>query len=214
MSRPSPIHAGLLALLCPLAGCQSINEQIGLTGTEPLPALSETDVAPPPADQPSITDFDRRSWQTVTVEVPIRQVENRPTYVANLHWPKQPEAWRDAFPGGASALHDKPDATTDIIHGGLAPAFAAGLLVWAPIDMAVLQNWPWRVTRSPQEPYQRVPTRQPVNLWPWIDFQPAPVEQAAEQPDRPEAAAETDQAGEQPNPPEGTDPAGSQSPEG
>lgn len=170
-----PARLGVCVVL--LAGCDTINEGIGLTITKPLPALSDSTQEPPLIDARSFHSFDRRAWGTVVVEVPVRQVDNRPTYVANLHWPAQPEAWAPAYPDAEEALVAGTDTATDTAHLALDPLYAAGLAAVAPIH--VLIRRPWTVERSPEEPYQRVATPE-AGIWSWVDFEPAPAGEAAE----------------------------------
>ncbi len=171
-SQTSCVMTAILATL--LAGCQAINEDIDFTAADPLAALTAPEATGRLDDSASISGFDRRAWDVVTVKVPVRQVQNRRTYVHNIDWPKQPEAWSPSYPDAAEALNARPDAATDVVHGLLDPVYAAGLLVWAPLDMAVLQHWPWQVVASPDEPYERQPDTGTSPLWSWIDFEPAP----------------------------------------
>jgi hypothetical protein len=151
-------------------GCgKPFNEQIDLVGTEPLPALSVDADAEPLSEARSLQGFDRRSWPVVTVQVPTMQTAHYRTYVHNLHLreDKAGGPWDERFPTAVGSLADA-DSPNDVLDGLVEPFWAAGLLVWAPIDM-VLLRLPWQGIRSPDEPYDRVPPDGRTDLWPWID---------------------------------------------
>ncbi len=157
------------------AGCASINEEVGLAGGQELSALSESQAATPPGEAPSLTGFDRRGWEVLAVTAPADQVAHHPTYVTNLHRPRQPEAWSPAMPDAIEALDARPDAYLDARHMVRDPFHAAFLALWWPIDMAVLQHWPWNVQAGPAEPYQRAPPPDPqaaAATWQWITMAP------------------------------------------
>jgi hypothetical protein len=170
------------------AGCgKPFNEQINLVGAAPLPALSVKDDSPRLSGTPSLTGLDRRAWPVVTVRVPGRQVGHYPTYVANLRL--QDDAggpWDERYPTALTALDHPTNAGADTVDALVSPAWAAGLLLWAPIDMAVLFNWPWNERRSPAERYARAPAIDTAVIWRWIDTAPARIEWTDEAADAPE----------------------------
>lgn len=168
-------------------GCASINEEIGLAGGHELSALSEARVGPPPGGAPSLTGFDRRGWEAVAVTVPADQVASHRTYVANLHRPPQPEAWSPRMPDAIKALEVQPNAYLDARHMVRDPIHAAFLAVWWPIDMGVLQHWPWQVQAGPAEPYQRgpLPAAEAAVTWRWIATA-SPPEVSPAEPGRPD----------------------------
>ena len=152
-------------------GCgKPFNEQIDLVGTEPLPALSLDADPEPLSGSPSLQGFDRRHWPLVTVQVPTKQTAHYRTYAPNLHLqPSDAGPWDERFPTAAAALNDGADPGDDLLDGVVEPAWAAALLVWAPIDMVILQHWPWNGVRSPDEPYDRVPPGGETDLGRWLD---------------------------------------------
>jgi len=162
------VVAPAAGLLIP-AGCSKpFNEQIDLVGTEPLPALSVDDDPEPLSEAPSLQGFNRRHWPLVTVQVPTTQTAHYRTYVTNLHLQSDGGPWDERFPTAVAALDDGADSGADVADGVVEPFWAAGLLLWAPIDM-ILLNCPWNGVRSPDEPYDRMPPGGELDLWPWID---------------------------------------------
>ncbi len=157
-----------------LAGCAPINEGIGLSGGYELSALTDGRGGPPPGDAPSLDGFNRRAWEPVAVMVPSDQVAHHRTYVKNLDRPRQPEAWAPAFPDATEALEARPDAVADVRHMARDPIHAAFLALWWPVDMGVLQHWPWNVQAGPADPYERAPfaSSEPVSTWRWVGGQP------------------------------------------
>jgi hypothetical protein len=156
-----------------LPGCgRPFNEQIGLEGTDPLPALSAATDAEPLSGSRSLRGWDRRHWPVVTVGVPVKQTEHYRTYAHNLHLGKDRDRgpWDERFPSAVGALDDGADPGADALEAAVEPCWAVGLLVWAPIDMVILQNWPWNGVRSPDEPYEPVPPATEIDLGPWLDF--------------------------------------------
>ena len=152
-----------------LPGCgKPFNEQIGLVGTDPLPALALEVDAEPLSGAPSLRSWDRRHWPVVTVQVPTKQVEHYPTYAGNLHLQQDGGPWDERFPTAAGALNDGADPGADALDGVVDPVWAAALLVWAPIDMVFL-HWPWEGVRSPHEPYDHAPPAASTDLWRWVD---------------------------------------------
>jgi hypothetical protein len=159
-----------------LPGCgKPFNEQIDLVGTAPLPALSVDADAPPLSGAPSLSGLDRRSWPVVTVQVPTKQVAHYRTYAGNLHLQKDGGPWDERFPTAVGSVDVGADSGADVVDAVVDPAYAALLLVWAPIDMVVLQHWPWNGVRSPDEPYGRVPPTETAEIWKWIDAAPAAI---------------------------------------
>ena len=77
-------------------------------------------------------------------------------------------------------------AGADTVDALVSPAWAAGVLLWAPIDMAVLFNWPWNERRSPADRYARAPATDTAVIWRWVDTAPARVEWTDEAADAPE----------------------------
>jgi hypothetical protein len=179
MRRTTLPIAGLAAACWVLpAGCgRPFNEQIGLVGTEPLPALSDRSTGPPLSGTPSLTGLDRREWPMVTVQVPNRQVAHYPSYVCNLRLQDDPGGpWDGRYPTAVTALDHATNPGADTVDALVSPAWAAALLVWAPIDMVVLFNWPWNERRSPAEAYAREPATDTAVIWRWIDTAPAKIE--------------------------------------
>lgn len=146
-----------------LSGCQALNANIGLDGAT-LSALDTSPASRIHSTKPSIDEsFDRRHWPVLTVAVPIRQIEHRPTYAPALARPSQSNdgtagGWRhDTYPTLASVLtaarYDQDSASgaaMTLLHG-------VGLVFWAPIDVIVNQRPPWAVERSPAVSYERIP---------------------------------------------------------
>ena len=152
-------------------GCgKPFNEQIDLVGTEPLPALSVDADGEPLSGSPSLQGFDRRHWPLVTVQVPTSQTAHYRTYAPNLHLRSSDGGpWDQRFPTAAAALDDGAGCGADLASGLVEPLWAFGVLAWAPIDMVILQRWPWHGVRSPAEPYDRVPPGGETDLGPWVD---------------------------------------------
>jgi hypothetical protein len=152
------------------AGCSKpFNEQIDLVGVKPLSALSLDADPEPLSATPSLQGFDRRHWPLVTVQVPTSQTAHYRTYVANLHLQSDGGPWDERFPTAVAALDDGADSGADVADGVVDPFWAIGLLAWAPIEMVILQHWPWNGVRSPDEPYDRIPPGAETDVWPWID---------------------------------------------
>jgi hypothetical protein len=168
MSKTFAVTAAGLLLLT--ACGKPFNEQIDLVGPDPLPALSLDGRGEPVSETPSLQGFDRRHWPMVTVPVPMSQTAHYRTYVHTLHLQDTTEGgpWDERYPMAVSALDDEADPGSDLLDAAVEPFWAAGLLVWAPIDM-VLLRLPWQGVRSPDEPYDRVPPATATELWPWID---------------------------------------------
>jgi hypothetical protein len=178
--RRIPLSIAALAAACWIlpAGCgRPFNEQIGLVGTTALPALSDATDSAPLSGSPSLTGLDRRAWPMVTVQVPNRQVAHYPTYVCNLRLQDDPGGpWDGRYPTAVTALDHPTDPGADTVDALVDPAWAAGLLVWAPVDMVVFFDWPWNERRSPGKTYVRAPATETVGIWRWIDTTPAKVE--------------------------------------
>ncbi|MHC4347033.1 MAG: hypothetical protein ACYS15_00640 [Planctomycetota bacterium] len=168
MRKAYAITAASLTLL---PGCgKPFNEQIDLVGKDPLPALSLNADAEPLSGSASLQGWDRRHWPLVKVQVPTTQTAHYRTYVHNLHLQSDGGPWEERFPTAVGALDDGADGGGDVLDAVVEPAWAAVLLVWAPIDMVILQRWPWNGVRSPDEPYDRVPPATELDLWPWIEL--------------------------------------------
>ena len=152
------------------AGCgKPFNEQIDLVGTQALPGLRPAAEETELTGEPSLSaGLDRQGWPMVTLQVPTDQVAHYPTYVNNFRWEKQRGPWDPAYPTVESSLVDPTDAGQDVADAVTEPVYRAILLVWSPID-AMLGNWPWKMKRSPTEPYALVPeaaVSEPLN---WFD---------------------------------------------
>ncbi len=155
--------------LASVAGCSgSLNEQIGLVGTHPLPALSGAGDQTELNGRPSLSHgLDRRSWTTVTVQVPRDQVAHGPTYATNFRWQQDRDPWNPAYPTATDAIVDRTDAGEDVADGLAEPFVTAAMLVWAPIDM-IFFTQPWEDQRSPSEPFMLVPDSVPAHLVDWF----------------------------------------------
>ena len=150
------------------AGCgKPFNQQIDLTGSNPLPALSRAKDTPPLESAPSVQGFDRRGWELVRVEIPIRQVEHYPTYVSFLK--TNDPVWTGSYATAHEALDDGARPGPDAADAVMEPFFAAGLLLWAPIDMIINLRAPWNLEHSPTRPYERIPHDEPDDMWHWIE---------------------------------------------
>ncbi len=172
MTRP------FIAAVCVLplaAGCgPHLNEQIGLVGAGPLPALAETAEPTRGSREPSLPNgFDRRSWPLVTVQVPTHQVAHYPTYTRNVRWRQDRGPWNPAYPTAVDALNDPVDPGADVADAAAQPFVAAALLVWAPIDMIFI-NQPWTPQVGPREAYALVPAPAANAVWHWFDYQATP----------------------------------------
>lgn len=171
MNYPSTFTAGLwvAAGMTMASGCTgSFNESIDLVGTAPLPALVPAGGTTELTGRPSLLHgLDRRGWDLVTVEIPIHQQVHSPTYAKNFRWTQVRGPWDPAYPAAADSIVDSTDAGQDLADGVTAPAHAAAMTLWAPIDM-LFGNWPWASARSPGEPYAVVPPLPPADLWDWF----------------------------------------------
>ncbi len=182
--------------LASVAGC-GFNEQIDLVGTDPMPALSaagdETELN---GRQSLLHGFDRRSWSTVTVQVPRDQVAHAPTYTTNFRWQQDRDPWNPAYPTETDAIVDASDTGEDVADALAQPVVAAAMLVWAPIDM-IFFNHPWQEHRSPSEPYMLVPDRIPAHLVDWFGWPDSSGDQTTDPDGMPSADTDADR---QPNP--------------
>jgi hypothetical protein len=166
-----------MALLPPVtAGCgKPFNEQIDLVGVKPLPALSEAGGATELRGGTSLSHgFDRGDWPDLTVAVPTKQVAHYATYVAPFSWRGDTGPWTPDYPTPTGALVAPTNGAADTADAVAQPAWAAGLLLWAPIDM-VLGDWPWVEHRSPQRDYQLLPAHTPLALNAWFDAPAKPI---------------------------------------
>ena len=132
--------AGTLALL---QGC-GLNPENGLMDARPLPALAAGGDEEPVSGAPSIETLDRRHWPLYIVEVPIRQIENQPTYLGTTYT-GQPAP----FPTSGSALDSDIEAglgaeAGDFVGSAVLPVRA----VW---ESLVDGRWGWTAVRSPVE---------------------------------------------------------------
>ncbi len=155
--------AGTLALL---QGC-GLNPENGLIDARPLPALAAGGDEEPVSGAPSIETLDRRHWPLYTVEVPIRQIENQPTYLGTTYT-GQPAP----FPTSGSALDSDIEAglgaeAGDFVGSAVLPVRA----VW---ESLVDGRWGWTAVRSPVEHYDRAPAVKAPALWRWVAFEPRP----------------------------------------
>lgn len=157
----------LLAAPLTAAGC-GYNEQIDLVGTAPLPALSDARERTALNGRPSLTHgLNRQDWPAVAVQVPRDQVEHGPTYATNFRWSRDRGPWNPSYPTATEAIVDPTNAGADVADGFAEPVVTAALLAWAPIDMIFLTQ-PWKLQRSPSEPYALVPGRTPAYPVDWF----------------------------------------------
>ncbi len=79
------VSSSVACLAALAAGCAGpLNDQIGLIGAEPLPALSAEPGRDAPSAEPSLDGLDRSHWPTTMVTVPVGQVEHWPTYTRTI----------------------------------------------------------------------------------------------------------------------------------
>ncbi len=155
--------------LASAAGCGGpLNQQNDLVGTNPMPALSVAGDRTELDGTPSLLQgFDRRSWSTVTVQVPGNQVAHGPTYATNFRWQHDREPWNPAYPTAVDAIVDHGNLGADLADALAGPFVTAAMLAWAPVDMIFFTH-PWQTQRSPSEPYMLLPDREPAHLADWF----------------------------------------------
>ena len=162
--------AATLVLIAMTAGCAPVNEEVGLLGAPPLPALD------PGADtvrvhndaSPSITSHDRRHWERQTVPVPLKQVEHRPHYASDVHFMEDTARQRGEYPTATTVL-EVPEPSWGHVAEGVVDPFHAVLLVgWWPFDWALNDRAPWKIERSPADDYAPAPVKPVSAHWRWI----------------------------------------------
>ena len=157
MTRPArllPFAAFSATLVA--GGCAGpLNGRVGLTGAQ-LPALA--DYAPASELQGQATlaaGLDRSAWPVVSVPVPLCQVWHHPHFTCFFRWQRNRGPWNPEFPSVSAALVDETSACADLADAATELVFAPAVVITVPIAAAVVG--PGIVSRSPDEPYQRVP---------------------------------------------------------
>ena len=161
---------GLLSVtVVSVAGCSTaFNDDNGLVGIDPLPALAGTDGGTELTGTPSLMQgLDRQGWSTVKVLVPREQIAHPPTYAANFRWQHDRVPWDPSYPTAVAALDDPNDPYQDVADALTEPWVTAAMLAWAPIDMIFITQ-PWEQQHSPSERYALVPGNVPAHLVDWF----------------------------------------------
>ncbi len=150
------------------AGCAGpLNDQIGLTGADPLPALSAEPAPDAPSAEPSLDGLDRSHWPTTMVTVPLGQVEHWPTYTRNIYLGDTTARQRGEFPRVDSALEGDSESEQGL-ESGLNLLVAYLQIAWWPVEL-MGGRWPGQLEHSPAEPYARAGPESQQDLRRWID---------------------------------------------
>ncbi|MHC4108704.1 MAG: hypothetical protein ACYSTY_11520 [Planctomycetota bacterium] len=164
--RVSSSVAGLAALA---AGCAGpLNDQIGLSAAEPLPALSAEPAREAPSAEPSLHGLDRSHWPTIKVTVPGGQVEHWPAYTRNIYLSDTTARQRGEFPTVDSALEGGASVLDQGLESDLNLLVALLQIPWFPVEV-IGGRWPGQLEHSPSEPYARASPERQEDLYRWID---------------------------------------------
>ena len=165
VKRVSSSAACLAALL---AGCAGpLNDQIGLTGAEPLPALSGVPARDAPSAEPSLDGLDRSHWPITMVTVPVGQVEHWPTYTRTIDLGNTTARERGEFPSVDSSLEDD-SGSEQCLESCLNLLVAYLQIAWWPVEV-IGGRWPGQLEHSPAESYGRAGPESQEDLRRWTD---------------------------------------------
>jgi hypothetical protein len=146
-----------VAVLVLASGCNGpLNESAGLRGVEALPFL-EMETASILNDSPSLNDPSRKSWPTVTVQVPIHQTQNERKYRKSPVLVDDLARQRGDYPTVASALRNEPMGAGHWAEAAVEYTSPATGLVGFGGGL-IIGEGPWSLRSSPAGKYQRVPT--------------------------------------------------------
>ena len=162
------VSSSVACLAALAAGCAGpLNDQIGLTGAESLPALSADPARDAPSVEPSLDGLDRSHWPTTVVTVPLGQVEHWPTYTRNIYLGDTTARQRGEFPSVDSAL-EGDSGSQQRLESGLNLLVAYLQIAWWPVEL-MGGRWPGQLEHSPAEPYGRAGPENQEDLRRWID---------------------------------------------
>ncbi len=163
------VSSSVACLAALAAGCAGpLNDQIGLTSAEPLPALSAEPAPDAPSAEPSLDGLDRSHWPTRMVAVPVRQVEHWPTYTRNIYLSNTTARQRGEFPTADSALEGGASVLDQGFQSDLNLLVAPLQIPWFPVEV-MGGRWPGQLEHSPAEPYARAGPESQQDLRRWID---------------------------------------------
>ncbi len=162
------VSASVACLAVLAAGCAGpLNDQIGLTGDELLPALSAEPARDAPSAEPSQDGLDRSHWPTIMVTVPVGGVEHWPTYTRCISLGDTTARQRGEFPSVDSSL-EGDSGSQQALESGLNLLVAYLGVAWWPVEV-IGGRWPGQRERSPAQPYVRAGPASLEDLHRWID---------------------------------------------
>ncbi len=155
------------ALMVPVsvlfAACAGpLNSRPDLSESAGLPALSAAAATTLDAT-PSLQDPMRRSWATVTIAVPVRQVNHQPIYRADPALVRQTSRQRGEFPTAEQALRLETDDAGYAVEALVEVLSPAVSLFHLPGEW-LHGHGPWTTMNSPARAYERLPRLAPVAL--------------------------------------------------
>ncbi len=164
--------AGVLLTAALAAGCSSLNTSID-PGSQPLQAFeealgSEDQLAEQPQDSDSLTNgHDRRHWGTLTVQVPVRQVESRPFLDWSVHLVHELPRQRGEFPTDLTALDLPKDSGDYWLEAGANAVTGVGSTVGSVVPL-VGGELGDVVVANPEVDFQRLPQYPEPDLATWF----------------------------------------------